>query len=142
MCRYWFFGIALWQSPLRVDRRSGVDISPGYLLHSSTSRLLLAYYFPIMSLVCSRLASRLLHSGWRSSRNGRLGRSLDHHHIFAQRNWPSEKMLQMSMTGYCRSTEFWGKVRLEVETRCDKWGWEYAEVRCHEDWAHRLLGRL
>ena len=31
-----------------------------------------------------------------------------------------------------------GKVRLEVETRCDKWGAEYAEVRCHEDWLHKV----
>ena len=29
-----------------------------------------------------------------------------------------------------------------METRCDKWGGSNADVRCHQDRVHRLLGRL
>lgn len=84
---YWslFFGTAFDQSPLGVDGRSGVDMPPCYLLCSS-SGILLAYYFAILSLP---LASTVLHC-WRRSRgigNGRLRRSFDHGFIFARCDW-------------------------------------------------------
>ena len=56
--------------------------------------------FAMLSLVCRPVASTMLHC-WRRGRrigNWRLGRSLDHGHIFAQYDWLLEEMLQISKT--------------------------------------------